>query len=385
VRRTFKFRMRPTVAQHASLDACLRDHRTLYNAALEERREAWRRRVGIRYGDQAAQLSEVRAECPEQARWSYSSQQATLRRLSVAFDGFFRRVKAGEKPGYPRFKGRDRWDSVLWPSDGDGCRWKADTGRVYLRGIGSVRVSAHRPVEGRVKTIAVKREGRRWFLVLSCDDVPEKPLPGTGTVVGIDMGITAFLATSDGALVANPCHGRRSARRLAAAQRVLARKRRGSLNRRRAKAVVANRHRKAANQRRDFHHQVARRLVDTYDVIVLENLAVANMTRSAAGTLETPGVNVAAKSGLNRSVLDAGWAQFATILAAKVEETGRQIVKVDPRHTSQTCHDCGHVDAGNRSGAAFACLACGHTDHADVNAARNVLRAGLARPAADAA
>jgi putative transposase len=243
----------------------------------------------------------------------------------------------------------------------------------------------HRLVEGVVKTLAVKREGRRWYLVLSCDDVPEKPLPDTGKAVGIDMGITAFLATGDGELIANPRHGRKAAGRLAAAQQVLARKKHGSFNRRAARAVVANRHRKVSNQRRDLHHQVARRLVDAYDVIALEDLAVKNMTRSASGTLELPGTNVAAKSGLNRSILDAGWAQFAAILAAKAEEAGRVMIKVNPQYTSQRCHSCGHVDARNRNGVAFVCLACGHTGHADVNAARNVLRAGLARPAAHVA
>jgi putative transposase len=243
----------------------------------------------------------------------------------------------------------------------------------------------HRPVEGRVKTLAAKREGRRWYLVLSCDDVPEKPLLDTGAVVGIDMGVAAFIATSDGELIANPHHGRRAASRLASAQQVLSRKKRGSHNRKAARSVVANRHRKVANQRRDFHHQVARRLINAHDVLALEDLAVHNMTRSAAGTIELPGTNVTQKRGLNRSILDAGWAQFAAILAAKAEEAGRRIVKVNPRYTSQTCHECGHIDARNRKGTTFACLACGHTGHADVNAARNVLRAGLAHLAADRA
>lgn len=379
MRRSFKFRLRPTAQQHVALDACLWDHRTLYNAALEERREAWRHRVSITYGGQSAQLKEIRRECPEQGRWSFGSQQATLRRLDRAFADFFRRVKAGQRAGYPRFRSRDRWDSVLWPEDGHGCQWR--NGRAYLQGVGTVRVSAHRPVEGVVKTLAVKREGRWWYLVLSCDDVPAKPLPDTGSVVGIDMGITAFLATSDGELIGNPCHGRNGAARLASAQRALARKKRGSLNRRAARAVVGNRHRKVSNQRRDFHHQTARRLIGAYDAIALEGLRITNMTRSATGTVERPGTNVAQKSGLNRSILDAGWAQFATILAAKAEEAGRQIVKVNPRYTSQTCHECGHIDARNRKGASFVCLACGHADHADVNAARNVLRAGLAHPA----
>jgi len=193
VRRAYKFRAYPTSGQASRLSRCLRDHQQLYNAALEERREAWRmRRVGIRYGQQSAQLTEIRAADPDQGRWSFSSQQATLRRLDKAFAAFYRRCKAGHKPGYPRFRSVDRWDSVEWPSDGDGCRWKPDTGRVYLQGVGHVRVHQHRPVQGRVKTISVKREGRRWYVVLSCDDVPASPLPAAGREVGLDIGVARF-------------------------------------------------------------------------------------------------------------------------------------------------------------------------------------------------
>jgi putative transposase len=387
VRRTYKFRLRPTAGQHVALQQCLDAHRVLYNAALEERRGRWRwNRESVSYGDQSAQLKEIRSICPEQSRWSFSSQQATLRRLNRAFEAFFRRCRVGEKPGYPRFRSEHRFDSVEWPKNGDGCRWKPEHRRVNLQGVGDVKVEMHRSVEGVVKTVSVKREGRRWFLVLSCDDVATRPLPATGRTVGVDVGVSLFLATSDGDLVDNPRHGRQAAKRLAAAQSALARKQRGSANRRRQRQVVANQHRKIAHQRRDFHHQIARRLVGRYDVLVVEDLAVANMCRSASGTPEQPGINVAAKRGLNRSILDAGWAQFASILAGKAEEAGRSVIRVDPRHTSQTCAACGHVDAGNRvSQAEFRCRCCGHTAHADVNAARNILRAGLALPAADAA
>ena len=303
---------------------------------------AWLRcRVSIRYGDQSGQLRDIRAICPEQSRWSFSSQQATLRRLNKTFEAFFRRIKAGGKAGFPRFRSEHRWDSVEWPRDGDGCRFKPEHRQVYLQGIGTVKVSMHRLVEGQVKTISVKREGRRWFLVLSCENVPMKHLPATGAAVGIDLGVRVFLATSDGEFVANPRHGRTGSRRLALAQQALARKERGSKNRRRQRDVVANRHRKIANQRRDFHHKLARRLVGAYDVLVIENLAIKNMSRSAAGNLQTPGVNVAAKSGLNHSILDAGWGAFAAILTGKAEEAGRQLISVSPQHTSQTHWKCG--------------------------------------------
>lgn len=386
MRRAYRFRIYPTAGQASRAAQCLRDHQQLYNAALEERREAWRmRKVGIRYGQQSAQLKEIRGLDPDQGRWSFSSQQATLRRLDKAMAAFYRRCKAGEKrAGYPRFKALDRWDSVEWPSDGDGCRWKPDMGRVYLQGVGHVRVHQHRPVQGRVKTITLKREGRRWYVVLSCDDVPACPLPAAGREVGVDVGVARFATASDGEIIASPRFTRESADELAAAQRSLARKKRGSANRRRAKAKVAQVHRRIRNRRADFHHKTARALVRECDVIALEDLRIANMVRSASGTLEKPGTNVAAKSGLNRSILDAGWGQFTSILIGKAEEAGRRIVLVDPRHTSINCHQCGARCTRPRQETVI-CPEHGAID-ADVNGAINIAsRAGLGSGQAHAA
>ena len=240
----------------------------------------------IRYGDQSAQLTEIRAARPDQAVWSFSSQHATLRRLNESFEGFFRRVKRGEKAGYPRFKGKARFDSVLWPKDGDGARWLLDQRRVYLQGIGQVKVTVHRPVLGRVKTIQVKREGRRWVLVLSCDDVPASPLPASGRQAGIDVGVASFATTSDGQHIDNPRWSRAAAERLIAAQQRLARAKRGGRNRQAKRETVAARHRQIANQRKDFHHKLARGLVVRYDVLVVEDLQIANMVRRAKPVLD---------------------------------------------------------------------------------------------------
>jgi putative transposase len=390
VRRAYKFRLRPTARQHVALGQCLASHRELYNAALQERRDAWRLGgTSVSYGDQSAQLKGIRAVRPDVATWSFSSQQATLRRLNRAFAGFFRRVQAGETPGYPRFKSAHRFDTVQWPKDGDGCRWQPDTRRVYLQGIGQVKVTVHRPVQGRVKTIQVRREGRHWMLILSCDEVPTQPLEPTGVAVGIDVGITSFATTSDGQHVPNPRYGRVAAARLAAAQQVLARKQRGSNNRRKARATVAARHRKLANQRRNFHHHTARALVANYGLLVVEDLKIHNLVRRPAPRPDPdqPGRFLAnragAKSGLHRSIHDAGWAQFVSILRAKAEEAGRVMIDIDPRHTSDRCEACGHIATENRvSQAVFSCRGCGHTVNADEHAARNILRAGLARLAA---
>ncbi|WP_245656132.1 RNA-guided endonuclease InsQ/TnpB family protein [Microtetraspora fusca] len=213
MRRSYTFLLRPTGKQAATLAQCLEDHRVLYNAALEHRRTAYRKAgVSIRYGDQSGELKYIRADDPAgQGRWSFSSQQATLRRLDKAFAAFFRRVKAGQKPGFPRFKGRGWFDTVEWPKDGDGCRWDSQPEHptatfVRLQGVGHVRVHQHRSIRGRVKTISIKREGSRWYVVLSCDDVPAHTLPGTGVVVGLDMGVASLVTTSDGKHLANPRH-----------------------------------------------------------------------------------------------------------------------------------------------------------------------------------
>ncbi|MFL1432752.1 MULTISPECIES: RNA-guided endonuclease InsQ/TnpB family protein, partial [unclassified Nocardiopsis] len=228
--RSYKFLMRPTQRQRVALAGMLADHCSLYNAALQERRDAYRHpsKTKIKYGDLSAQLKDIRGFDPErQGRWSFSSQQATLRRLDKAFQAFFRRVKAGQKPGYPRFRSATRFDTAVFPKDGDGCRWDsaphlADT-RVRLQGVGHVRVHQHREVKGRVKTVSVKREGQRWYVVLACDQVPAQPLAPTGAIVGIDMGVASFLTTSDGTHVPNPRHGKTNADALAEAQRELAR------------------------------------------------------------------------------------------------------------------------------------------------------------------
>ncbi|MEV5409164.1 transposase [Thermopolyspora sp. NPDC052614] len=394
VRRSYKFLLRPTSKQSAALMACLEDHRQLYNAALEHRRTAYRKAgVTVRYGDQSAELKHIRADDPAgQGRWSFSSQQATLRRLEAAFAAFFARCKAGRTPGFPRFKGRGRFDTVTWPKDGDGCRWDSQPTHpaatfVRLQGIGHVRVHQHRPVGGRVKTISIKREGTRWYVVLSCDDVPAEPLPATGAVAGIDLGLASLVTTSDGKQVANPRHLAATADRLAHAQRDLTRKKRGSQRRRKAVARVAALHAKVRRQRLDHAHKTANALVAAYDVIAHEDLRIANMTRSASGTIDAPGRNVAAKAGLNRSILDAGWGVLLTILSHKAESAGRELIAVNPANTSRTCARCGHCTAENRvTQAEFRCTACGHAAHADVNAAKNILRAGLAlRDAAEAA
>ena len=249
-----------------------------------------------------------------------------------------------------------------------------------------MRVHAHRAVQGLVKTITVKREDRRWYVVLACDEVPAASLPPTGAAIGIDLGVASLVTTSDGEHVPNPRHLAASADRLVDAQQALARKRRGSNRRRKARQRVAALHAKVRRQRLDHVHKTALTLVREHDLIAHEDLRIGNMTRSASGTVEEPRTGVAQKTGLNRSILDSGWGILLSVLAYKAESAGRVVVAVDPRNTSRICPQCGHVAAANRvTQAVFRCVACFYTGHADVVGAINVLRAGLALQAAQTA
>jgi putative transposase len=294
----------------------LADHCDLYNAALQERRDAWRlRQLSITYGEQSAQLKEIRAADPNgQSRHSFTAQQQTLRRLNVVFAAYYRRIRSAgnsksqtgtdgkrkvSKVGYPRFKPYQRFDQVLFVV-GDGAKWEpADTGRwayAIFQAVGRVKVSRHRPVVGRVKTLQLKREHRRWYVVVVAD-LEAIPLPPTGRSVGIDVGVARFLTTSDGEIIANPRFLEAAQERIADLQRRKARARSGSGNRRRLRRALAKEWRRVRNQRRDFHHQTARALVDSCDILALESLRVGAMSASAAGTVEHPGRNVGPRPG----------------------------------------------------------------------------------------
>ncbi|MCX5317623.1 transposase [Streptomyces sp. NBC_00154] len=396
--RAYKFLMRPTVGQAQALGEMLRDHCSLYNGALQERRDAYRHvsKTSIKYGMQSAQLKDIRAFDPDrQGRWSFSSQQATLRRLDKAFQAFFRRIKSGDAPGHPRFRGANWFDTVEFPRDGDGCCWDSTphdpVTRVRLQGVGHVKVNQHRAVIGKVKTISVKREGRKWFVVLTAEQDRPEPLPATCSVVGIDLGIANFLADSGGGFVQNPRHGRCAADKLEAAQRALCRfprvrRDKRTRNHQRAVEKVASLHGKVRRQRLDHAHKTALGLVREHDFIAHEDLKIRNMSKTPAPKPDPDQAGVflsngaAAKAGLNRSIADAGWGVFLTILTSKAESAGREVIAVDPRNTSRRCPACGLTAKENRpTQEKFHCVGCGHLAHADTVGAINVLRAGLAR------
>jgi putative transposase len=387
--RSYKYRVYPTVEQANALDRALRLQRELYNAALEERRGAWRlERRSVNYVQQCRTLTQLREVRPEVLDFGVIVCRGTLQRLDLAYRDFYRRCKQGEKPGYPRFKARGRFDSLQW-EDTSGWKLKTDARRLHLRGIGHVKVKLHRELRGTPKAITVKREGRHWFVSVRCVDIEPTPLETTGREVGIDLGVVNLVATSDGELVFAGRFGRDAQAALAKAQRDLKLKKKGSNRRRHAVERVAQHHRKVRNQRRDLAHKVSRRLVNDYDFIVLEDLKVANMVSRpkprpcSDGTFEPNGAT--AKSGLNRSIQDAGWAQLTRMLVYKAADAGRELRVVPPHFTSQRCSRCEHVDeASRRSQAVFRCTACGYQAHADVNAACNVLWAGRAQRTASA-
>jgi putative transposase len=382
---------RPQESRAARL---LADHCDLYNAALEERREAWRmRKSSVSYRMQSAQLKHIRKADPNgQGRHSFAAQQQTLRRLSTVFDAFYERCQAGKKSGYPRFKPYCRFDQVRFVA-GDGAKWfpaQADGwARAHFQAVGSVKVRQHRTVPGTVKALQLKREHRRWYVIVIVQAQPV-PLPATAREVGVDVGVARFLTTSDGEIVANPRFLAASVAVITDLQRRKARAKPGSGNRKRLRRALAKEWRKIRNRRRDFHHKTARALVDSCDSIALEDLNTAGMTRRptprpdaarSGGYLPN---GAAAKSGLNRSILDAGWARFASILAAKAEEAGRRVILVNPAETSIACHACGARCTRPRQDTVI-CPRCGPLD-ADVNGARNIYaRAGLGSGQAPAA
>lgn len=355
--KAFRYRLRPTQAQEVELFNQLRLCRNLYNAALEERIGAYRKaKVSRNYYDQANLLGELKEALPEYKGVYSQVLQDVLKRLEKAFKAFFRRIKLCEKPGFPRFQGCDRYDSITYPQSGFSL---SEDGRTaYFSKIGNIRLRLSRPIEGKIKTATVIHDCGEWYVSYVCE-VEAQPLPKTGSSVGVDVGTTWFAITSDGEFVENPRHFQTAMKKLRVAQRSVSRKKNKRSNRRR-KVVrqVAKIHRKVSRQRLDFHHKTANKLIRENDLIAHEDLNVSGMQRG----------------NLARSIHDVGWSQFFQMLSVKAECAGRKVIRVDPRHTSQACHECGHACKENRvSQAKFKCVQCGHEANADVNAALNIL------------
>jgi putative transposase len=362
VRKSYKYKLKPTPDQERMLDETLWRCRTLYNTGLEQRICAYRHRgVTVTHYQQEAELKDIRADFPEYAAIHSHVLQDVLARLDKAYQAFFQRVKAGQMPGFPRFQGRNRYHSFTYKQFGNGAH--LDNGYLVFSKVGRVAVRWSRPVEGKPKTVTLSHEVDGWYVSFSCAEVLDQPLPLTGQETGIDVGLKVFLITADGLVIDNPRHHRHAEKRLAKAQRVVNRRQKGSKRRKKAARRCAKRYQAVKRQRADFHHKTARILVQAYDVIYLEDLQVRNVLRN---------------HHLAKSISDAGWALFRSTLEYKAECAGKQVVAVPPKYTSQDCSGCGERVPKSLSVRTHVCFTCGLVMDRDENAARNIQWAGQA-------
>ena len=360
-RKAFKFRIHPTKAQATSFGLCLNICRELYNAALQERRDAYRMcGKSITYYDQANQLPAIKEVRPDVKQVYSQVLQDVLRRADKAMKAFFDRCKKGQTPGFPRFKAYHRYNSFCYPQSG----WSLTNNKLYLSGIGTVRVNLHRTPIGKVKTVTISRDSvGQWWVCFSVEYEFEQPVH-TGEAIGIDLGLENFANLSNGEQVANPHFFRQSEKQLAKTQRKLAKVKklcRQDPQKIKAKKAVARAHLKVKNQRQDFAHQLSRKLANTYSLVAMEDLNVKGL---AGGMLA-------------KSVNDAAWSQFTQMLEFKVVETGAQVVKVDPRQTSQICPKCAAISKKALSVRWHSCP-CGCEMHRDIAAALVIFSRGLA-------
>jgi putative transposase len=402
MKKGYKFRLSPNKQQEKQLFWTLARCRELYNAALSERKDSYQlhertqlqvnaetgqviattmvaniRVKSVTYLQQKRDLPAIKTDLREEYQDIHSQVlQDVLLRLERAFKNFFRRIANGETPGFPRFQGRNRYHSFTYPQGGYSLTHDS---RVCLSKIGSIKVKMHRPIEGTIKTATIKYEAGQWYIVLSCEGETPEPLPPVESEVGIDLGITHFAALSDGTFIDNPRYYRKAEKVLQRRQQSLSCKKQGSHRQDKARKLVAKAHRKIRNQRRDFHHKQAKKLVQQHQRIVFEELQIANISKHAKPKQDEDGKylpnGAAAKSGLNKSILDAGWGQFQQIVSYKAACAGREVLKVSPKYTSQACSQCGTVRKKDLSERWHSC-ACGCELDRDTNAAINILWLG---------
>jgi putative transposase len=361
--KAFVYRLYPSKPQARLLDATLETCRRFYNQCLAERKQVWeeqQRTLGK--FEQLRTVKTLKATNPYAKSVHSHVLQTVVQDLDKAFQAFFRRLKAGEKPGFPRFQGRNRFRSFGFKELGNG--FKLDRRRLKLSGIGRVAVRWHRPLEGVIKTVRITKKAGKWYACFSCEVAQTEPLPKTEQVIGIDVGLAHLYTTSDGEQVENPRWYRAAQRRLRVAQRRVARRKTGGKNRHKAVVMLQRQHERIANQRKDVLNKLAHTLIERYDTIALEDLSI---TRMVHGTLA-------------KSILDAGWGYLKQRLMYKAASAGREIVLVDPRYTSKTCSNCGHVFEHLSLADRWVTCVCGLSLDRDHNAAINIRnRAGHAR------
>ena len=360
--KTMKYRLKPTKAQATQLDSQLEECRCLYNHFLAERRDAWEeRQESLSYYKQAITLPVLKEGCADLSLVHSQVLQNVAVRIDLAFKAFFRRCKAGEdEPGYPRFRGYGRYDSMTFPQYGNGCQMT--DGLLKLSKVGALRVVQHRPLEGTPKTCTIRRSSTgKWFVTIACE-IEAQPLPGIGEAVGIDVGLLSFSTLSTGESTSCPTFLRTDEKDMKRTQRKLSAAIKGTPARRKCRKVVARVHERISHRRSNFAHQESRRIVNRFDVIAVEDLSVNQMVHNHC---------------LAKSIQDAAWSQFATFLSYKAAWAGRAFVAVNPAYTSQDCSGCGHRQKKTLAKRVHACTCCGLTLDRDHNAALNIKRLGL--------
>ncbi len=386
---TYRYKLKPTRAQYAALDRLLEAQRLLYNAALQERIEAWRKAgKSISKIDQNKSLTQIRSFDKAFAAMPVSLSRWSLARLDDAMSGFFSRVKRGQSPGFPRFKPMSRWSSFGF-DEFNGIRLR--NGRLLFKPVvGGLKVNLHRPLpeDSSPRSCTFTRRGRHWWVTMAVDVVAADRHAQPDTAIGIDVGIAHLATTSAGDHFENVRPRSRRQRGLRVAARALARSKRGSKRRRKVRARLAKLQRQAMEVRNMHLHRISAELTRRFAFIAVEDLKLKNMTRSAAGTVDEPGKNVRQKAGLNRSLLDAAPGRLIQLLTYKAERAGGMVVKVDPRGTSQDCSSCGVTVEKKLSNRVHRC-SCGTVLDRDHNAALNILNRALvahrrAKPPGDA-
>jgi putative transposase len=370
--KTYKYRIYPTKKQQRLLQEWLVLCCEVYNAALDERKSAYRiAGLSLSYTHQCAELPACKEVCPELSEVPAQVLQDAVKRVDRAFEDFFRRVEEGQKPGHPRFKSRFRYASLTFKQYQNSFEvlpgTKKHKGTLVLAKLGQVKMVMHRTITGTPKTAIVKRTPTgKWFVSISVEMGEEeavgKHLPVCSEAVGIDVGLSTFAYLSSGEEIANPRFFRREEAALARAQRKLAKAPKGSTQRKKHRKVVARVHERIRNRRKNFIEQEVYKLIQRFGFLAVEALVVRNMLKNHK---------------LAKSIADASWSMFFTYLLDKAEEAGREVVRVNPAYTSQTCSACGHRQPMPLSVRVYECPHCGLVIHRDHNGSRNILAEGL--------
>jgi putative transposase len=371
-RKTYQFRIYPTRKQINVLQTWLGLCCETYNAALDERRSAYRMAgVSLSYTHQCTELPECKEVRPELGAVPSQVLQDAVKRVDRAYDDFFRRVEEGQKPGFPRFKSRFRYDSLTFKQYGNSFNvlesTKKNKGTLVLAKLGHVKMVMHRAIEGAPKTAIVKRTRTgKWYVNISVEisenEVAARRLPDETSEVGIDVGLKTFAYLSTGEDIANPRFFRMEEAALARAQRKLSKTPKGSKQREKKRKAVARVHERTRNRRKNFIEQEVCKLIKRFGFIAVEALIVRNMLKNPK---------------LAKSIADASWSMFFTHLLCKAEEAGREVVRVNPAYTSQTCSACGHRQPMPLSVRVYECSHCGLVIHRDHNGSANILAEGL--------